>query len=177
MYPSASWLNVFYAFVFGLPIYLCNTAAHLLGGGKTPVDLGKTLKDGRRLFGDNKTWKGIIWGIVVGTLTGVILWYLMDEKKGIFVNFPWYIGFFMSLGDHTADLMGAFIKRRLDIKPGGPLILYDQGSWMVIGLLFAWPFILPTPWFFFIILITLTPLVHFISNILGYWLKLKKVWY
>ncbi|MCG3259917.1 MAG: CDP-archaeol synthase, partial [Candidatus Heimdallarchaeota archaeon] len=54
------FLLVWYAIVFGAPIYACNSFASLskfipfLG---VPVDGGKNWKDGRRIFGDHKTWR------------------------------------------------------------------------------------------------------------------------
>ncbi|GAH21565.1 unnamed protein product, partial [marine sediment metagenome] len=35
----------------------------------------------------------------------------------------------------------SFSKRRIGVKPGGALPLYDQGSWMVTGMLLALPFV------------------------------------
>ncbi len=193
------FLLVYYALLFGLPVLMCNAFANLskfiplLG---TPVDFGKDWKDGRRVFGDHKTWRGIIAGIIAGTVTGVLVWYLCYFKYHMFqINviyeswnvetptgypvYPWYVGFFMSIGDHAADLAGSFIKRRMNIKSGGALPLYDQGSWMVTGVLLALPFTWGAVhvWFYFIVLIIVTPLLHFVVNIAAYWLKIKDVWY
>ena len=38
-----------------------------------PMDGGKYLKDGRRIFGDNKTWKGLC-GYIVTNIIFFILW-------------------------------------------------------------------------------------------------------
>ena len=40
-----------------LPAYVANASAVLVGGG-TPVDSGKNWKDGKRILGDGKTWRG-----------------------------------------------------------------------------------------------------------------------
>ena len=175
------WM-LLYAIIFGLPIYMCNSFANLskfipfLG---IPVDNGKVLKDGKRLFGDHKTWRGIIFGIIFGIITGVLVWYFCVQRNDIFTAYPWYVGIFMSIGDHAADLLGSFIKRRIGIQSGGAFPLYDQGSWVVLGLVFAFPFIWGeiNLWFYFVTLIIVTPLIHFIVNIFAYWLKLKDVWY
>ena len=188
---------VFFALLYGLPIYMCNSFANLskfipwLG---TPVDFNKNWKDGRRVFGDHKTWRGILFGIIFGTLTGVLIWYLCFFRFPLFeMNpnytlgtsitgypvYPWYIGFFMSIGDHAADLAGSFIKRRMNIESGGALPLYDQGSWVVTGVLLALPFSwgLANIWWFFLILVIVTPLIHFIVNVVAYWIGIKDVWY
>ena len=44
---------------------------------KRPIDNGQTLKDGERVFGDNKTWKGfigyVLFGVVFSCLWGLLL--------------------------------------------------------------------------------------------------------
>ena len=50
-----------WAFWIMIPAYIPNPAAALVGGG-TPIDFGKCAKDGNRLFGDGKTWRGLIGG-------------------------------------------------------------------------------------------------------------------
>jgi CDP-2,3-bis-(O-geranylgeranyl)-sn-glycerol synthase len=101
------------------------------------------------------------------------------KNRDLFAVYPWYLGFFMSIGDHFADLLGSFIKRRINIKSGGALPLYDQGSWMVTGLAIAIPFVLAEPnlWFYVVALIVVTPLLHFIFGFVAYGLRLKDVWY
>ena len=48
-----------------LPAYLPNPIAALVGGG-TPIDLGRNFTDGKRVFGDGKTYRGLIIGIFAG---------------------------------------------------------------------------------------------------------------
>lgn len=50
-----------FSLLFIVPAYLANAGMVFAGGGN-PIDGGKTLKDGRRLFGDHKTWNGLIKG-------------------------------------------------------------------------------------------------------------------
>ena len=49
----------------------------LLQAAYRPMDGGLVLKDGKRLFGANKTWKGfigmIVWGSLAQILWGVLL--------------------------------------------------------------------------------------------------------
>jgi len=54
-----------------LPAYLPNPVAALCGGG-TPIDFGRNFSDNRRLFGDGKTWRGLIVGILAGVMIGLI---------------------------------------------------------------------------------------------------------
>jgi len=48
-----------------------NSAAAALGGG-TPIDFGKVCSDGRRVFGDGKTYRGFFGGVLCGILAGLV---------------------------------------------------------------------------------------------------------
>src|SRR3989442_10565657 len=61
--PQALW--------FFLPAFVANPMAVVFGGG-TPIDFGRTLGDRERLFGDGKTWRGLLGGPVFGGLLGVL---------------------------------------------------------------------------------------------------------
>src|SRR6266487_1933002 len=58
------------ALLFIGPAYFANAAPLVLGGG-APLDGGRSLADGRPIFGPHKTVRGVIAGIVVGTLIGL----------------------------------------------------------------------------------------------------------
>ena len=49
---------------FILPAYFSNGSGLLFGGG-TPVDFGKSDKNGARWIGDGVTWRGLISGTIV----------------------------------------------------------------------------------------------------------------
>lgn len=56
------WVCVLIIFiVLVMPGYLSNAGMLIVGGGK-PMDGGRMAKDGRRLFGPGKTWRGFIGG-------------------------------------------------------------------------------------------------------------------
>src|SRR3989338_11263349 len=73
----------FFGFVFNidflrlilivLPMYFTNSSALLFGGGKVPLDFGRKFLDGKPILGTSKTWKGAINGVIVGTITALIL--------------------------------------------------------------------------------------------------------
>src|SRR5437867_4461168 len=58
------------AFWFLLPAYVANPMAVVFGGG-TPMDFGRSMRDGRRVLGDGKTWRGFAGGIASGFVLGV----------------------------------------------------------------------------------------------------------
>ena len=70
----------------GLPTWIANAAPVFLGGGK-PIDGGRVLKDGNRLFGDGKTIRGFIAGIIFGTLTGLLQSILATLLSQLLANY------------------------------------------------------------------------------------------
>jgi len=144
------------------PAYAANGAPILFGGG-TPMDHGKILKDGSRLFGDGKTWNGFIAGIVIGTIVG----YLQGRID---------VGLALALGAVTGDLLGSFIKRRLHVKHGKPFPFLDQMGFLLMAILFVYIFATPRLDFIIAILVV-TPLAHLGANAAAYKLKLKEVPY
>src|SRR4030067_3618321 len=100
------------AIEFIFPAY-CANGAPVLGGGGKPLDFGKNFFDGKRIFGANKTFRGFFFGLAIGSAVGVI--------DCLLFGFPWLFAFLTPVGALLGDLMGAFLKRRLDIKPGGVL--------------------------------------------------------
>src|SRR3989449_7738180 len=61
--PQALW--------FFLPAFVANPMAVVFGGG-TPIDFCRTLGDRERLFGDGKTWRGLVGGTVLGGVPGFV---------------------------------------------------------------------------------------------------------
>ena len=88
-----------------LPAYVANASALLIGGG-TPIDFGKKWKDGRRIFGDGKTWRGLISGAFLGMTGGfaitIVAIYISDSEFAIldlsdFGRFPLMIPIISSI--------------------------------------------------------------------------------
>ena len=169
------------AFWLMLPAYLPNNCAVIFGGG-TPIDLGRTFKDGRRIMGDGKTIRGTIAGIACGILAGLLLNHAAPNLGLPAYGFgteqlPILVG--LSLGSMLGDIIASFFKRRLGLKRGAPLFIIDQldfvfGSWILTFLLapiwFEKNF---TPMILLIILI-ITPILHRLTNIIGYRIGAKR---
>lgn len=79
-----------------------------------PVDAGLILPDGRRLFGDSKTWRGVAGAVPVTAFVANLLGYGM--WSGVLV------AVFAVLG----DLISSFIKRRLGMRASCMAPLLDQ---------------------------------------------------
>jgi CDP-2,3-bis-(O-geranylgeranyl)-sn-glycerol synthase len=167
---------------FILPAYTANGLPVLFGGGP-PIDFGKTINE-KRIFGDGKTIRGFLGGVLSGTLVGLTLFYVgpilnqsIPESQGLIdLSFNPLVGILLSVGALIGDLVGSFIKRRLNLKRGAPAPFLDQITFLIFALLFA-SLIILIPLEYIIILIPFTLGLHLITNAVSYLLGLKKVPY
>lgn len=168
----------------------CKTG--LLKSLKKPMDMGRNFTDGRRIFGDNKTWKGFLGYLVFNTIFSVI-WGLLCSTAGIdHLNF-FYVdhdntllfniltGFLIGCGYALFELPNSFLKRRLDITPGKTIsgfwkfffVFLDQadsvfGCALVVWLFYDLGIVL------YLAYVLVGALTHIILNVLLYLAKLRK---
>lgn len=97
---------------------------------KTPIDFGKNFIDNKRIFGNNKTWKGlilsvlicsvisIIWGIICNNIPSLEErnWFYRYNENTVLYNL--FIGALLGLAYSLFELPNSFIKRRIEIAPG-----------------------------------------------------------
>jgi CDP-2,3-bis-(O-geranylgeranyl)-sn-glycerol synthase len=154
------------ALKFIFPAY-CANAAPVLAGGGLPMDFGKNFLDGKRIFGKNKTFRGFFFGWAIGIIVGLV--------EGAVFGFQSYSVLFSvltPLGALLGDLTGAFLKRRLNIAPGGLLPIVDQVDFVVGALVFSLPLAM-VYWQLAVAVIIITPPIHLLTNYVAYKLKLK----
>ncbi|HLC01373.1 MAG TPA: CDP-2,3-bis-(O-geranylgeranyl)-sn-glycerol synthase [Candidatus Bathyarchaeia archaeon] len=151
------------AFKFIFPAY-CANAAPVLAGGGLPMDFGKNFVDGRRVFGQNKTFRGFFFGLIIGVFVGLV-------EYAVF-GYPLLFSFLSPLGALFGDLTGAFLKRRLNIAPGGLLPIVDQVDFVVGAVLFSLPLGIVS-WELAVTVMLVTPPIHLLTNFVAYKLKLK----
>lgn len=173
------WVEFVKALFILFPAYAANVFPPL-AQGKHPIDFGRRLKDGQRIFGDGKTIEGFSFGVFMGTLIGVLEAYLypgLNAYANTFgVSLPYmslFIGFMIALGAMLGDLGGSFIKRRLRMHRGADAPLLDQLNFIIGSLVFAYWFTQITPWMI-LIMIIITPVLHRTVCILGHLLKIKR---
>ena len=111
-----------------LLVVIANTAAwavaRVFGTHWTaPLDFGRTLRDGTRLLGSHKTWRGLIAAAVA---CGVAAQFL---QLGFVLGAAF--GTLAMLGDATSS----FIKRRLQLPPGAEVPGLDQVPEAILPLL------------------------------------------
>ncbi len=165
--------------LFVFPAYVANSVPVVLGGGAT-VDFGTRFVDGRRFLGEGKTIRGFVAGVVAGTLVGLV--YSTSKVDVLGVSEPGAkitLAFLLSFGALAGDLLGSFVKRRLEISEGEPFFVTDQLLFLVVALLLAFAYrpelamrigLLGTA---FLVLFTFA--AHLFFNWLAHGLKLKKV--
>jgi CDP-2,3-bis-(O-geranylgeranyl)-sn-glycerol synthase len=151
------------AFKFIFPAY-CANATPVLAGGGLSMDFGKNFFDGRRIFGKNKTFRGFFFGFTIGVLVGLMEYWAF--------GFPLLFCFLSPLGALLGDLTGAFLKRRLNIAPGGLLPVVDQVDFVVGALVFSLPLGIVS-WQLAVTVLLVTPPIHLFTNFVAYKLKLK----
>jgi len=166
---------------FIFPAYVANSSPVIIGGG-IPMDLGRNFIDNRRLLGNGKTFRGffggILAGMLIGAFQGIIYPFtsLNDPTNNFTTNAYIIRAFFLSFGALTGDLVGSFLKRRINLKRGAPFPIMDQIGFLVFAFLFVvYRFTVPLE--YIILLLPLTLFVHLGANIVAYLAGLKSVWY
>lgn len=157
-----------------------------------PIDGNKNFIDGKRIFGDNKTWKGLL-GYIVFNICTSILWGLICNSVNLnsynffyvyhenTVVYNLLIGLLLGLSYSLFELPNSFLKRRLDIEPGKTtkgfkkifFIVLDQadsifGCCLVVAIFYKMSF------GFYLLYVLIGTVTHIVLNILLYFMKLRK---
>jgi CDP-2,3-bis-(O-geranylgeranyl)-sn-glycerol synthase len=180
---------VFQALWLMLPAYVANPSAQLTGGG-APLDLGRIARDGERLLGDGKTWRGLAGGVLGGFLIGglqIAGAALVDNPSALPTFDPaggpagptsFLVVLTLSLGALVGDAAKSFAKRRLRYKRGDRLPIADQydfvvGAWVLTIVVFP-------VWFeqnfrieSVLVILLVTYFLHRGTSALGYRMGLK----
>jgi len=176
---------IFSCFYFFLPAYFTNMTPPLIRRAgiftflDKPVDFGRKFK-GQPILGKNKSWRGVIFGILIGILVvGLQLWlyrFSFIKEISLFdyseINILAF-GFLISAGAVFGDLLFAFIKRRLKMESGARFIPFDQTNYVIGAALFLTLF-LKINILIWITIFILTFFLHLIFNRIGYLLGLHK---
>ncbi len=154
---------------------------------KKPLDFRVSFR-GKRLFGGNKTWRGLVIQIIFCTLGGAIQGWL---QEGGFIPhwLPFFsytkrgplIGLLLGLGMTLGELPNSFLKRQLDIPPGqrkggfwGALFLVLDQVDLTLGIWFFFFFLVKPPVLLVIWSLVLTLVLHLSVSGLGYILRMRK---
>lgn len=157
-----------------------------------PMDGRKNFIDGKRIFGDNKTWKGFL-GYIFFNIVFMVLWGLFCKYTGLEKYNMFYegtantvlnnllIGFLIGLAYAVFELPNSFIKRRLGIVPGKSLkgfqkaffVFFDQAD-SVFGCVLVVCIYHPMTIGFYLLYVVVGAATHIVINMLLYFCKLRK---
>ncbi len=162
-----------------LPAYVANGAAPVFGGERR-MDFGKKFM-GRELLGAGKTWEGFLFAVFAGALVGFVQMLLWQSLNQTTARMGFYlpvlstasillIPFFGMFG----DLVASFFKRRLGVKRGESVPIVDQLDFMLFSIPVA-VILVELSVLSIIILVVVTPPVHYLFNLLGYQIGVKEV--
>ena len=141
----------------------------VLKSWQIPMDGGKSLKDGRRILGNNKTWKGFFGMIFLTALSAWLFWHSTFAYSYLY-------GAWLGFAYVLFELPNSFIKRRLGIESGknGGIIqtLFDQAD-SAIGYALFFAIIYPLTLYEIVAMIVIATVTHYTFNVLLFFLKLR----
>ena len=170
------------ALYFFLPAYVSNMIPVILGKYNIfpqPIDSNKKQKD-KPILGAHKTWGGLLYGTMAGTLTfGIqtVLYTIPTFQQVSLINYatePIMIGVLLALGALAGDAIKSFFKRRLNKKSGDAWFPFDQIDYVIGALVFVSIYYVPEIKII-ITLIIAAPLLHFTANHIAFFLGWKDV--
>lgn len=110
----------------------------ILSSWYRPIDQGLVLSDGKRLFGDNKTWKGFVgmmffgaffqwmWGFVAATFPLLLELNLVYDTQLNTAAFNLLFGLLLGFAYVLFELPNSWLKRRFDVEPGKLAMRYTS---------------------------------------------------
>ena len=146
-----------------------------------PIDGGRMWK-GQRLIGEHKTWGGFLGGVLIGFVFGIFKIFVLDRIwiGSLFLSLNTvqsvFLVFILSFGALTGDVVKSVIKRVLNIPPHSAWIPFDEIDHTTMAMLLVKIFF-AIEWRVIYLVIVLYFVLHLISNVIGYKIKIKKVPY
>lgn len=178
--------NILFALWYFLPAGLANAAPvfankiPLLQKLGMPIDAGKSFR-GKRIFGDHKTVRGFVAGVLVGSITG-LLQYFVYSQLGWVQNFSLIVytsvgqslllGALLGFGALFGDAIKSFFKRQFGVASGKSWFPFDQIDYIVGGLLFG-SIIIDLPHEDYIWIGLVWFLIHPVATFIGWLFGLK----
>jgi CDP-2,3-bis-(O-geranylgeranyl)-sn-glycerol synthase len=178
--------SILFALWFFLPAGAANVAPIIaarlpyLSKLSAPLDHGLKYK-GRPILGKNKTWRGLISGIVTAS-TVVYIQQLMWQTGDIkflssasmdYISYsPFLLGTLFGAGALLGDASKSFFKRQRNTPPGSSWFPFDQIDYVVGGCL-ALAFVARLSALEYLLILWIWFGMHLFFSYLGYLLKLK----
>lgn len=178
--------SIIFALWFFLPAGGANMApiiaAHLpyLSKLNAPLDAGKKYR-GKPVFGKNKTWRGLLSGIIAATVIVYLqqlIWqsgsagFLGDASTEYLDYSPLLLGLLFGAGALLGDAIESFFKRQRNVPAGSSWFPFDQIDYIIGGCLAVAVVARLGPLEYMLILV-LWFVLHLLFSYIGYLLKLK----
>lgn len=103
---------------------------------KTPMDFGRSYR-GIRIFGDNKTWRGLLFAILVAGITGYLQHSALNQLEPLSGGFV--VGALLGFGALYGDAIESFFKRQQGVPSGHSWFPFDQLDYIIGGILVSVP--------------------------------------
>lgn len=162
-----------------LPAGIANMAPVLcsqlpvLKNWNAPMDGGRSYR-GVRIFGKNKTWRGLWCGTVVAALFSLLQFRLITPSDDSTL-FLLALGALLGFGALIGDALASFAKRQRGIAPGQPWIPVDQTDYIFGALIVAAPLLFQRIDLLLVAVIILCyGGLHVVFSYIGFLLGLKK---
>jgi len=145
-----------------------------------PIDFNKKIK-GKRIFGKNKTFRGILFGVLSSILIAYLQLVLYSESYFQSISLQNYsttnillFGFLIGFGSLFGDLTNSFVKRRLSIKEGGQFMPWDQLNAPIGGAVFVfWIYNGENTLMLWVSVMLVAFSLHLINRTIAYYLKIS----
>jgi hypothetical protein len=183
LFAMAQALWLFAPLLFAAAVAAVVIRADLLRWARRPIDGGLEF-GGKRLFGDHKTWRGVLVAVLCCAAFAAAQEHLVGDAAGALGTVDWAnvpsvpFGAAMGLGAMLGELPNSFVKRRVGIAPGRTttgawaivFYLWDQvdllcGAWILIGWWVRPPVLLVAA--SFVLALLAHPVVSWIGWLLG----------
>lgn len=146
---------------------------------RTPLDFGQSYK-GKRILGDNKTWRGFCTGVMAAVLTLVLQKYLFNDSAWLQSNITTldystvslWLGFLLGSGALLGDAIESLFKRRAGVPSGEAWFPFDQLDYIIGGILLSSIIVTLSPIQNIVILLLWFGL-HLLSSYIGFLVGLK----
>lgn len=183
LWSSGQVLWLAFPVMFAAAIHIAVIRLNLWPRLRKPLDFGRTLR-GRRLFGENKTWRGAVI-MIAASAVGMALQQWLRIPALEFFDYgllnAWATGALLGLGFVLAELPNSFLKRQFDIPPGQQasgraywlFTVLDQTD-SVAGCLLALALVWLPPWQIILMALALCSLVHIAFNLIFVMAGLKR---
>ena len=144
-----------------------------------PLDFNLLFR-GKRVFGDHKTIRGFISGILIGGIFFLFQKYLYTStdfyKHLSLINYEQvspFFGFWLGFGALGGDAIKSFFKRQMSITPGSTWFPWDQIDW-VIGSLMISAFFIKVDLVLILTFLVAGLVLHLLVNGIGFIIKMNK---